>query len=93
MLIVSEKSHQNQSDYIQFLLKKKIHSMKKWIISSEKKREIQLIICKIMLTHSSERIFNPSHYNGLKFYHVLYNNVSSLYCIHKLIITRKFSII
>ena len=36
MMIVSEKSHQNLLDYIEFLLKKKINSIKKGIISSEK---------------------------------------------------------
>ena len=38
MIIVSEKSHQNLSDYMQFLLKKGLNSIKKGIISTEKMR-------------------------------------------------------
>ena len=37
-MIVSEKSHKNLSDYIQFLFKKKFILIKKQIISSEKIR-------------------------------------------------------
>ena len=37
-MIVSEKSHQNLSDYIQFLFKKRYDLMKKGIISTEKMR-------------------------------------------------------
>ena len=38
MMIVSEKSHQNRSDYIQFLSKKIYKFTKKGIISSKKMR-------------------------------------------------------
>ena len=37
-MIVSEKSHQNLSDYIQFLFLKDLNLIKKKIISSEKMR-------------------------------------------------------
>ena len=37
-MIVSEKSYQNISDYIQFLLKERFEFIKKGIISSEKMR-------------------------------------------------------
>ena len=37
MMIVSEKSHQNLSDYIQFLFKKDLNLIRKGIISNEKK--------------------------------------------------------
>ena len=53
-MTVSEKSHQNLSDYIQFLFEKKLNLLKKGIISSEN-----------MLTCSSERIFSPRCYTGL----------------------------
>ena len=36
MIIVFEKSHQNRSDYIQFLPKKNLNAIKNGIISSEK---------------------------------------------------------
>ena len=56
-MIVSEKSHQNLLGYIEFSLKRKFDLIKKGIISTEKKREIQVIITIIMLTRSTERIF------------------------------------
>ena len=37
-MILSEKSHKNISDYIQFLIKNIFEVNKKWIISSEKIR-------------------------------------------------------
>ena len=51
-MIASEKSHQNLSDYNQFLFKKRIQVDKKQIFSCEK-LEIQVRVFKIMLTHSS----------------------------------------
>ena len=37
MMIVSEKSHQSQSDFIQFLFLKYFELIKKGVISGEKK--------------------------------------------------------
>ena len=62
-MIVSEKSYQNLSDYIQLLFKKYRKLIKKWLLLV-KKWEIQVIISMIMLTRSSERIFNPMRYTG-----------------------------
>ena len=39
-MIVSEKSHQNLSEYIQFLINKHLYSIKKRTISSEKMRNL-----------------------------------------------------
>ena len=62
-MIVSEKSHQNLTDYIQFLFKKRYgFNINKLFLM--KKSEIQVIISMIWLTRSSERIFNPSRYTG-----------------------------
>ena len=62
-MIVSEKSYQNNSDYVQFVIKNRFEVDKKGIISS-KKWLIQVIISIIVLTRSSERIFNPMRYTG-----------------------------
>ena len=62
-MIISEKSHQNLSDYNQFLFKKRFEFDKKQIFSSEK-WEIQVIVFMIMLTRSSKRSFNPMRYTG-----------------------------
>ena len=59
LMIVSEKSRQNLSDYIQLLFKITFEFNKKGIIYSEKIKNSM-----IMLTRSSERIFNPSRYTG-----------------------------
>ena len=64
-MIVSEKSHQNLSEYIQFLINKHLYSIKKRTISSEKMRNSGNYNYMIMLTRSSERIFNPSRYTGM----------------------------
>ena len=50
-MIASEKSHQNLSDYNQYLF--------------EFFFEIQIILFLIMLTRFSERIFDPMRYTGL----------------------------
>ena len=41
MMIVSEKLHQNISDYIQFLFNKDLNLIKKGIISSEKNEKFR----------------------------------------------------
>ena len=65
-MIVSEKSHQNLSDCNQFILRKNdLKFIKKNRFFLAKKSEIQVIEFMIMLNHSSERIFNPSHYIGV----------------------------
>ena len=61
-MIASEKSHQNLSDNIQFLLKKDFNLIRKDIISSEKIRN------SVMFTCSPEIIFNPSRYTGIMIY-------------------------
>ena len=58
MIFASEKSHQDQSDYSQFLFNK-IFKVNKNIFFLVKKIEIQVIVFMIMFTRSSERIFNP----------------------------------
>ena len=59
-MIVSEKSHQNLSDYTQFIFKKRFEfNIKKKELFLVKEWEIQVIITMIMLTRSSERILNP----------------------------------
>jgi len=70
MIVSENSSHQNLSDYIQFLFKKKIGSDKKKGLFLVKKGEIQVIITVIMLIPSLERIFNPSRYTGIIFRHV-----------------------
>ena len=60
-MIVSEKSYQNLSDYIQFLFFFKLNLIKKGIISSVKKKD-SVIIYMIMLARSSVWICNPSRY-------------------------------
>ena len=63
-MIVSEKLHQRLPDYIQFFFQ--IDLIKKGIISSEKNnKKIQVILTMIILTRSSERIFNPCRYTGI----------------------------
>ena len=57
-----KKTHQNQSDCNQFLLKK-VEVDKKQIFSCEKLRNSGICIM-IALTHSLERIFNPNRYTG-----------------------------
>ena len=53
-MIVLKKSHQNLSDYMQFLFKKRRFELnKKWDFCLVKKLEIQEIIAIIMLTRSS----------------------------------------
>ena len=79
-MISSEKSHQNLLDYNEFLFKKDLKLMKneKFRWKSGKgstfqvlfqvlveKWEIQVIVSMIMLTRSSERIFNPMRYTGI----------------------------
>ena len=66
-MIESEKSHQNISDYIQILLKKRFELNNKKGLIIVKKGEISVIITIIMLTRSSDRIFNPSCYTGMYF--------------------------
>ena len=63
----SEKSHQNRSDYTQFLFLKRFKFNKKKDYFYQKMRvDIinQVIINIIMLTRSTEMIFNPSHYTS-----------------------------
>ena len=62
-IIASEKLHENLSNYNQFLLKKKKFEVKKRYFLV-KKLEIKVIVFMIMLTHSSERIFNTMRYTG-----------------------------
>ena len=63
-MIVSKKSHQNLSDYIQqFLFKKRFKVDKKQIFLDEN-WEIQVIAFMNMLTRFSDRIFNPMCYTG-----------------------------
>ena len=74
-MIVSEKSHQNLSDYNQFLFKIWFtHNIKKWLFLV-KKWEIQVIVTIIMLTRSLENIFNPSRYTGISFACVMNNQI------------------
>ena len=63
-MIASEKSHQNISDYYQFLLKKNLKLMENFKINSIEKLKIQVIVFMIKLTRSSERFFNLMHYIG-----------------------------
>ena len=64
-MIVSEKSHQNLSDYIHFLFKKiYINVIKKEIISVEKMRNSGNFNY-YYAPRFSERIFNPSCYTGI----------------------------
>jgi len=69
-MILSEKSHQKISDYIQFLFKQKVLNLIKKGIISREKSEIQVIISKIMLTRSSEKICNPMRFTGFLFMYV-----------------------
>ena len=48
----------------EFLLKKRFEVTKKQIFLV-KKLEIQVIVSMIMLTRSSERIFNPKRYSSI----------------------------
>ena len=52
-MIISEKSHQNLSDYSQFRLKKRFE------VNGKMKIRVN-----ITMTRSSERIFNPLRYTG-----------------------------
>ena len=61
-MITSEKSHQNLSDYNQFLLRKRFEVNKKQIFSTE---TIRMIVYMIMLTRSMERVSYPMHYTGM----------------------------
>ena len=62
-MIASKISHQNLSDYIPFLFKKRFQFNKKRKLFLVKKLKIQIIITMNMLT-PSEIIFNPSCYTG-----------------------------
>ena len=64
MMIVSKKFHQNLSNYIQFLFKKRFEFNKTMDYFWRKKLKIQIISSMIMLIRSSEMIFNPSRYSG-----------------------------
>ena len=63
MMIVSEKSQQNLSVYIQFFLKYFLNLKNE--LFPEIKGKIQVTITIIILTRSSERIFNPSRYTDI----------------------------
>ena len=62
--VVNEKW---KSDYKQFLLKKYLNLIEKKGLFLVEKWEIQVIISMIMLTRSSESIFNPMRYTGSYF--------------------------
>ena len=62
----SEKSYQNLSYYNQFLFNKRFEVNKKKL--SSEKWEIQVIVFMIMLTGSSERIFNSMRYTVINFF-------------------------
>ena len=67
-MIVSEKSHQNLSDYFQLFLNKRFEFNIKKRLILVKKLEIQVIISMIMLTHSSKWICNPMRcFTGISF--------------------------
>ena len=61
-MIALEKTHQNSSDYNQFLLRKRFEVNKKQIFSTE---TIRMIVYMIMLTRSMERVSYPMHYTGM----------------------------
>ena len=60
-----EKKHQNLLDYNQILFKKRFKVNKKTDFLLRRNEKIQVIVSMIMLTRSSERIFNPMRYTGL----------------------------
>ena len=66
-MIASEKSHSNLSDYNELLLKKKDLKLIKNRYSLAKKSETQVIVFMIMLTRSSEKIFDSMRYTGILF--------------------------
>ena len=63
-MIELEKSHQNLSDYNQFLFKTNLKLLinRYFLVTIW---EIQVILFMIMLTRSSKRIFNPMRSTGL----------------------------
>ena len=63
-MIAPEKSHQYPSDYNKFLFKKRLEAYENKFFL-EKKREMQVIVCMIMLNRSSEWIFNPRCHIGV----------------------------
>ena len=74
-MIASEKSHQNLSDYNQFLFKKdlkltknRFFLVKKWVIV--------VTVFMIMLSRSSERIFNPMRYTGINVVSYTYTGIN-----------------
>ena len=73
-----EKSYQNLSNYIQFLLKKRFELNEKKSIILAKKCEIQGILSMIMFTLSSQRIFNQIHYTGIYLWVMAHAGVSSM---------------
>ena len=77
-MTASEKSHQNLSDYNQFLFKKRFQDNKDRFFLI-KKLEIQIIVFMIMLTRSSERIFIRMRYTGIYVYN---HDKSHSYGIH-----------
>ena len=60
-MIVLEKSHENLSHYLQFLLKKDFNLIRKELFLVRKLDNNKII----MLTRFSERIFNTSRYTGV----------------------------
>ena len=64
MMILSEKSNQNISDWIQLSFNKIFEFSNKKGLFLVKNWEIQVILYMIMLTRSSERIPIPSRYTG-----------------------------
>ena len=75
-MIVSEKSHQNLSDYFQLFLNKRFEFNIKKRLILVKKLEIQVIISMLMLTRSLGRIFNSSRYTG-----IIYQSINLVYFI------------
>ena len=63
-MISSKKTNQNLSDYNHFLFIKRLEVNNNQIFSSEKLRNSDNWV-SIMITRSSERIFNPMRYNGI----------------------------
>ena len=63
-MIALEKSHQNLSDHNQILFRNRFKVNKNRFFRVNK-LEIQVIVFMIMLTRSSEMIFNPMCYTGV----------------------------
>ena len=81
MMIVSEKSYQNKSEYIQFLLKKNYNFIKKGLFLVKNINYVPMI----MLTRSSKMNFIPSRYTGCKYCYVSLSYFIFLYyCKYKL---------